>query len=271
MVRGLLFNVTSARDKSGVTVDPLKVPVQQSSLLSLVGTVPGEASEHCSKNRFEACASVFAVSHKENRMVRYSAAILLFGIALIGFVDAGGGKKGKLKIGDPAPTFSALPGIDGKDHGLDEYKDKDVVVVVITCNHCPVAVAYEDRIINFTKKYAGDPKSKVAVVAINVNNLDADKLDKMKIRAEEKGFNFPYLHDASQKIGRELGASVTPEFYVFNKERKLVYHGSMDNNQKNPTKNYLEPAVDAALKGETPAVQETKAFGCTVKYEKGTK
>jgi peroxiredoxin len=200
-------------------------------------------------------------------MFRFAAAALLMGIALVGFVDAGGSKS-KLKIGDAAPDFSALPGVDGKEHALSDYKDKDVLVVVITCNHCPVAVGYEDRIVSFTKKYAGDAKSKVGVVAINVNNLEADKLDKMKIRAEEKGFNFPYLYDASQKVGRSLGASVTPEFYVFNKDRKLVYHGSMDNSQTNPTKNYLEPAVDSALKGETPAVQETKAFGCSVKYEK---
>src|SRR5689334_10260242 len=84
----------------------------------------------------------------------------------------------KLSIGDSAPAFSKLPGTDGKDHSLDQFKDKDVVVVIVTCNHCPVAVAYEDRIIAFAKKYAGEKDSKVGVVAINVNNLDADKLDK---------------------------------------------------------------------------------------------
>jgi peroxiredoxin len=173
----------------------------------------------------------------------------------------------KLNIGDAAPAFASLPGTDGKTHSLDSFKDKDVVVVVVTCNHCPVAVAYEDRIINFTKKYAADPASKVAVVAINVNNLEADKLPKMKERAKEKGFNFPYLHDESQKIGRALGASVTPEFFVLNKDRKVVYMGAMDDSQNNPKVNYLEPAVEAALKGSMPATKETKARGCSVKYE----
>lgn len=169
-----------------------------------------------------------------------------------------------VKIGDPAPTFSNLPGVDDKNHSMADYK-KDVMVVVFTCNHCPVAVAYEDRIINFTKKYG----NKVDVVAINVNNLEADKLPAMKIRAKEKGFNFPYLYDASQKIARDYGATVTPEFFVLNKERKIVYMGAFDNKQNNPTENYVEPVVEALLAGKTISSKtETKPFGCSVKYEK---
>src|SRR5262249_2196740 len=152
------------------------------------------------------------VSDKEKHMTRYAAALLAAGLLVVGLVRAG---DSMIKIGDPAPNFTDLPGVDGKNHALAEYKNKDVLVVAITCNHCPVAVAYEDRLIAFTKKYAG-PDSKVQVVAINVNNLAADKLDKMKIRAEQKGFNFDYLYDASQKIAKSLSAKVTPEFYVFN-------------------------------------------------------
>jgi len=200
-------------------------------------------------------------------MIRYATTLLIAGIVTFGLVQAGGA--GKLKLGDPAPNFTDLPGVDGKKHSLADYKDKDVLVLVITCNHCPVAVAYEDRIIDFTKKYAGNG-SKVGLVAINVNNLPQDKLDKMQERAKEKGFNFTYLYDASQKIGKELNARVTPEFYVFDKNRKLVYWGSMDNNQ-NPasaTQNYLVSAVNATLKGETITTPQTKAFGCSVKYER---
>src|SRR5205809_4781087 len=93
----------------------------------------------------------------------------------------------KLNIGDSGPAWVNLPGVDGKSHSLADLKDKDVVVVVVTCNHCPVAQAYEDRIISFAKKHAG-PDSKVALVAINVNNFDEDKLPRMKERAAEKGF-----------------------------------------------------------------------------------
>jgi len=196
-------------------------------------------------------------------MLRYATAMLAAGALVIGLAQAGG--TAKLELGSKAPTFSNLPGTDGKKYSLDSFKDKDVLVVAITCNHCPVAVAYEERMINFAKKNAG-PDSKVAFVAINVNTGENDRLDKMVLRAKQQGFNFPYLFDESQQVARALNASVTPEFYVFNKERKLVYWGSLDDNQSNPTKDYLEPAVNSALKGETPVVARTKAFGCGVQY-----
>jgi peroxiredoxin len=200
--------------------------------------------------------------------------IALMALALAGWVlvPAQAGKYNKkLKIGDPAPTFANLEGVDGKTYSLDSFKDKEVLVLCITCNHCPVAQAYEDRIIQFVKKYASGPDSKVAFVAINVNNLEADKLPKMKERAQAKGFNFPYLYDPSQQIGRALGASVTPEFFVFNKDRKLVYMGAMDDSQTSPRVNYLEAAVEAALRGEIPQTAETRARGCTVKYESASR
>ncbi len=199
-------------------------------------------------------------------MVRFALALVVATGLCLSYGQAGQFNK-KLNIGDAAPVFTALPGVDGKDHSLSDYKDKDVVVLCITCNHCPMAVAYEDRLIEFSKKHAG-PDSKVAFVAINVNNIDADKLPKMKERAKEKGFNFDYIYDSSQKMGKDLGASVTPEFYVYNKDRKLVYMGAMDDAQNNPKANHLEDAVTASLKGEMPKVKETRARGCGVKYEK---
>jgi peroxiredoxin len=203
------------------------------------------------------------------RYARYAAAALAAGVLSLGLAQAG---SEKLKLGDPAPNFTGLPGVDGKSHSLSDYKDKDVLVIAITCNHCPVAVAYEDRIIDFAKKYAGSA-SKVAFVAINVNNLPADKLDKMKVRAEQKGFTFDYLYDATQKVGRALNATVTPEFYVFDKSRKLVYWGAMDNdnNASKANQNYLIAAVEATLKGSTPTTTKTRARGCSVKYETGTR
>ncbi|HEY1377902.1 MAG TPA: thioredoxin family protein [Gemmataceae bacterium] len=174
-----------------------------------------------------------------------------------------------LKIGSPAPKFSGLESADGKSVSLADFKDKDVVVVCITCNHCPVAIAYQDRIIDFARKHAG-PDSKVAFVAINVNNGEEDRLPKMKERAKEKGFTFPYAYDPSQKIARELGASRTPEFFVFNKERKLVYTGALDDSMKDEkvTKHYLADAVEAALKGETPKQETSTPVGCGIQYER---
>jgi peroxiredoxin len=198
-------------------------------------------------------------------MFRYTLAVLVAGLFLAP-LSAGEYNK-KVSLGDAAPNFSKLPAADGKEYGLDSFKDKEVFVIVITCNKCPVAVDYQDRIIAFTKKYAGE-KGKVGIIAVNVNLAEEDLLPKMKERAKEKGFNFPYAIDESQKIGRELGASHTPEFYVYNKDRKLVYMGAMDDDQKNPKVNYLEAAVEATLKGEKVSTSETRARGCGIGYTK---
>src|SRR6185369_13520421 len=122
-----------------------------------------------------------------------------------------------LSIGDNGPAWADLPGVDGKKHSLTDLKDKEIVVVVFTCNSCPYAVEYEDRIIAFAKKYAG-PEGKAAVVAINVNKVPDDSFEKMQQRAKSKGFSFPYLYDESQKIARDYGANFTPEFFVLNKD-----------------------------------------------------
>jgi peroxiredoxin len=204
-------------------------------------------------------------------MFRCARPLMVLALLLGGSPAESGGKfNKKIKIGAPAPTFAGLPGVDGKSHSLADFKDKDVVVLVVTCNHCPVASAYEQRLIDFTKKHVGE---KVALIAINVNNEEEDSLPNMIIRAKEKGFNFPYLYDESQKIGRALGATVTPEFFVLNKERKVVYMGGMDDaaNPKNVTTNYLVPAVAAALKGTVPAISETAARGCNILYQSSSK
>ena len=172
-----------------------------------------------------------------------------------------------LELGKKAPAWRDLSGIDGKKHSLADLAKKKVVVVVFTCNHCPVARAYEKRIVRFTR---GFKKKGVALVAINVNNLPADRLERMKERAATRGFNFPYLYDPSQKIGRAYGAVVTPHFFVLDRERKIAYMGAFDDNQNeaNAKKRWLAAAVDALLKGERPEVGETRQFGCAIQYEK---
>jgi peroxiredoxin len=200
-------------------------------------------------------------------MFRVAAAVLTIG--LLTFPAVAGEFNKKVSIGDQAPVFKDLEGVNGKKTSLDDFKNKELVVIVITCNQCPVSMAYEDRIIQFSKKYAG-PEGKVALVAINVHNNEDDRLPKMKERAAAKGFTFPYLHDPTQEIARKLGASRTPEFFLLNKERKIVYMGAMDNDwqaEKADT-HFLEAAVVAVLKGEKPAKAETAPFGCGVEYEK---
>jgi len=176
----------------------------------------------------------------------------------------GGESNTVLKIGDAAPAWSDLPGTDGQKHSLSDLKDKQAVVVVFTCNSCPFAQDYEDRIMAFAKKHAGA----AAVVAINVNRIEEDSLANMTQRSKEKGFPYPYLYDETQGIAKAYGATFTPEFFVLGPDRKIVYMGGMDDNSDPAAVkiNYLEPAVEAALKGTKLATAETVARGCRIRY-----
>ena len=166
----------------------------------------------------------------------------------------------ELEIGAHAPEFKALPGVDGKEISLDGLKDQKVVVVCFTCNRCPVAVAYEDRFVEFSKKYASKG---VKFVAINANKRTED-LAVMKTRAEEKGFNFPYVFDQTGKLATEYGARVTPHIFVLDQNRNVAYVGAFDDDQNKPTKNYVADAVDALLAGKKVETTKSKAFGCGI-------
>jgi peroxiredoxin len=175
-------------------------------------------------------------------------------------------KADKFSVGDPAPKFEGLVGIDDKKHSLEEFEKAKAVALVFTCNHCPVAKAYEDRLVALQKDYA---EKGVQLVAINVNNVDGDKLPDMKERAEEKGFEFPYLYDPSQKVGRDYGAMVTPHVFLLDGKRKLAYVGPVDDSQDEAKikHKYLRDAIDAVLAGTKPPVTEVKPFGCGIAYE----
>ena len=177
-----------------------------------------------------------------------------------------------LSIGDKAPAWVNLPGADGKKHSLSDLKDKKAVVVVFTCISCPTAKDYEDRIQALAKRHSG-AEGQVAVVAICVNKVEADKLPKIEARAKSKGFVFQYLSDDSQKIAKAYGAIFTPEFYVLNQDRKVIYMGAMDDSTDpaNVKQKHVEEAIAAALKGEQPAVKETVARGCMVRYARERK
>lgn len=194
--------------------------------------------------------------------------ILATALITLSTVAAYGGQfNNVLSVGDEAPAWVELPGTDGKKHSLADLRSKSVVVVVFTCNSCPAAEEYESRLIAFTKKFAG-ADSKVAVVAINVNRIADDRLDKMKERAKEREFNFAYLYDESQKIAKAFGATYTPEFFVLDRNRRVSYMGAMDDKgpPAEPKTRFLELAVEAALKGEKVSPSETLARGCKVRY-----
>ncbi len=172
-----------------------------------------------------------------------------------------------LNIGDKAPAWKQLPGTDGKQHALSDLKDKAVVVVVFTCNSCPYAVDYEDRLIAFTARHT-KPDSPVALVAINVNTVKEDLPEQMKKRAQAKGFTFPYLFDGSQQIAKAYGAGATPEFFVLDSARRVVYMGAMDDNSdaSQVQRKHVDLAVKAALSGKRPAVTETVPIGCRIRF-----
>jgi peroxiredoxin len=169
-------------------------------------------------------------------------------------------------LGDAGPAWSKLEGVDDKAHSLADLKEAKAVLVVFTCNHCPVARAYEDRLSEIYRDYKD---LGVELVAINVNNLEDDKLPAMKERAKEKEFKFQYLYDPSQEIGRGYGASVTPHAFILDGKRKVAYMVAIDDNIKadEAKSHYVRDALDAILAGKAPEPAKTKQFGCGIKYE----
>lgn len=201
---------------------------------------------------------------------RYRILIASLGLLLLawnGSLAEAGKYNPVLDIGGEAPAFGKLPGVDGKELAFADFKDKEVLVVVFTCNTCPYALDYEKRIIQFVKDYCG-PEGKVGLVAINVNRVPGDLPQDMKERAEKYHYNFPYLYDESQQSAKQYGATFTPEFFVLDKERKVVYMGAMDDNTdaSKVKEKHVENAVNAALAGKQPSTTETVAIGCLVRY-----
>src|SRR4051812_14738835 len=182
-----------------------------------------------------------------------------------------------LPIGAAAPDFS-LPGVDGKTYSLKDFAGSPVLVVLFTCNHCPTAQYYEDRI----KSIVNDYRDKgVALVAISPNDpksirLDelgytefSDTFEEMKLRAAHRKYNFPYLYDGdTERASRAYGPVATPHAFVFDKGRKLRYCGRIDDSERPQyaKTHELRDAIDAVLAGREPAVTQTKVFGCSVKW-----
>lgn len=172
----------------------------------------------------------------------------------------------KLAVGDAAPAWKALKGVDDKEHSLKDLAKAKAVVVIFTCDHCPVARAYEKRLGEFAKEY----KDKgVELVAINVSLGEADNLKMVKEQAKEKGFDFTYLVDPTQDSGRAYGATVTPHVFVIDGKHKVAYMGAFDDSQsaEQVKKHYVRDAVDAILAGKAPETAVSKQFGCGISYE----
>ena len=174
------------------------------------------------------------------------------------------------KVGDIATDFK-LENIDGKMVSLSDFKEAKGFIVTFTCNTCPYAVAYEDRVEALNKKYASKGYPVIAIMPNNIDVKPGDNMEAMRERAKEKGFTFPYLMDRGQKVYPKYGATKTPHIYLLEKTKKgnvVRYIGAIDDNFQNAdeVKNkYVENAVDALLEGREIDLKETKAIGCSIK------
>jgi peroxiredoxin len=173
-----------------------------------------------------------------------------------------------IELGSEAPFFE-LPGVDGHDHSLDEYGDATLLVLVQSCNHCPYVLAWEDRLMAIARDYAHQGVRVAAVNSNDVSRYPEDSFEQMKARAEKRDFPFDYLLDEDQAVARALGAERTPEIFLFDAERRLRYHGAIDDSRDDNavTRSYLREAIEALLAGDQPPVTETESVGCTVKWK----
>ncbi len=207
------------------------------------------------------------------------AAVLTAIAALGNFNDIGSALAAQpkpLEIGQPAPDFE-LPGVDDKTYKLSDFGGVKILVVVFTCNHCPTAQAYEDRIIALNRDFKDRG---VVLVAINPNSPDSlrldelgwtdlgDSLEEMKIRAKDRGFQFPYLYDGdTQKVATAYGVLATPHVFIFDADRKLRYQGRIDNSDIHEvTSPDARNAIEALLAGKPVPVETTRVFGCSTKW-----
>jgi peroxiredoxin len=196
----------------------------------------------------------------------------VFGMALLFMAFSSQPLNNGYKVGDIATDFS-LENIDGKMVSLADYTDAKGFIVIFTCNTCPYAVAYEDRIVALDKKYASKGYPVIAIMPNDTDVKPGDNMEAMKERAKSKGFTFPYLTDKGQKIYPQYGATKTPHVYLLEKTEKgnvVKYIGAIDDNYRDAsavTEKYVENAVDALLKGDTVKVTETRAIGCSIKVK----
>ena len=193
---------------------------------------------------------------------------LLVLLAMNGATAEAGKFNRVLDVGAPAPAWSKLPGVDGKDHALSDLKKSPAVLVLFLSNRCPMTRAYETRLIRLT---AGFRARGLRVVAINVSRSPLDRFEKMQQRARDSRYNFLYLRDDTQKIGRRYGATCTPQVFLLDRRRRVAYMGAIDDNadESKVEFHYLRDAIGAVLAGKSPEVTETLQKGCEIKYAGG--
>jgi thiol-disulfide isomerase/thioredoxin len=185
------------------------------------------------------------------------------------FAEPGAGV-GALALGAKAPLATTkMKSVDGKVVSIAEVAGKAGTLVIFTCNHCPFAKGWEERIVEIANSY---PKKGIGVILINPNDPAKhaeDSFDEMRERAKKRGLQVPYVVDDTSGVARAFGATVTPEAFLFDKGGNLAYHGTVDDNHQDAAKvrnRYLRDALDAVVAGKAPAPPETKSLGCGIKF-----
>jgi len=173
-----------------------------------------------------------------------------------------------LPLGTPCPDF-LLPSVDGKTFARDDFRDAKALVVMFICNHCPYVQAVEDRIIQLHRDYASRGVQLVGICSNDPTDYPDDRPERLLTRWREKRYGFPYLIDEPQDVARTFHAVCTPDIFVFDGERRLAYHGRIDDNWKEPAKvqrQEMREALDALLAGHRPAPEQTQSIGCSIKW-----
>ena len=198
----------------------------------------------------------------------------LLSLAILALFAAPTFAAGKLAIGDKAPSFDGLPAVSGSQDTsltLSDIKE-DVVVVVFLANHCPMVGFNEDRIIDLANSFKDKSVKVVGISCTGAEGYkDKDDIPAIKSRIKEKGYNYVYGYDESGTVGKAYGATVTPEFFVLDKDRKVRYHGALDDNPRDETKvskTYAKDAINALLAGKDVEKAETRPSGCGIAYGK---
>jgi len=177
-----------------------------------------------------------------------------------------------LELGMPCPDFR-LRSVDGKTCARDDFREKPVLVVLFICNHCPYVQAVEDRIIALNREYASRGVQLVGICANDPTDYPDDRPERLLERWRRKGYGFPYLVDESQDVARAFNAVCTPDIYVFDRDRRLAYHGRIDDDWQNPsrvTRRELAAALDALLAGREPSHEQVHSIGCSIKWKKAS-
>jgi peroxiredoxin len=174
-------------------------------------------------------------------------------------------------LGAPCPEFR-LPRVDGGSFGLADARQARVLVVMFICNHCPYVQAIEDRLVALARAYEGRGVQFVGICSNDPTDYPDDRPERLAARWREKGYGFPYLLDATQDVARAFDAVCTPDLYVYDTERRLAYHGRLDDSWKDAaavTRRELALALDTLLEGRRPDARQVPSMGCSIKWRKG--